>query len=187
MTNALKLFRKIQLIVSIIIFILVFFVCYYVTGFNITDIQLSRWGVTQPVGWIWNSCLCLLGVSCSYNITQYFRHNIQLKYIGIFNILFTIQCINIMFLGLVVAGNWVHNIVAYIYFFTLPLTIYLLAFFNRRHMLVRDWMTHIILSSSMMLFPLVTLFMFDGKAISEIIHTIFFMAWNIYLLKEKTT
>jgi hypothetical protein len=185
MTKALNLFRKIQLIFSIVVFILVFFVCYHVTGFNITDIQLSRWGVTPPVNWMWNGCLILLGISCFYNIHQYLQYNIQLQFRQTFKILFTLQCVNIILLGLIVAGNITHNIIAYIYFFTLPLTIYMLAFFNRNYMLVREWIIHIVLSSSMMFFPLITLFMFDGKAISETIHIIFFIIWNFFLLKEK--
>jgi hypothetical protein len=32
--------------------------------------------------------------------------------------------------------------------------------------------------------PLITLFLFSGKAISETIHIGFFIIWNIYILKE---
>lgn len=184
MRKRVQAFRKIQMLISITVFLLVFCVCYFTTGFNITEIQLSKWGITDRVAWLWNSCLVLLGISCFNNIYHYILSHPRFIFKWYFILAFLFQCINIIFLGLVVAGNLSHNVVAYIYFFTLPLTIYLLAVLNKDKMRVKEWITHIALSSLMVALPLITLFLFKGKAISETIHTGFFIIWNIYILKE---
>ena len=185
MKEKLQAFRKIQMLFSIIVFLFVFIICYFTTGFNITEIQLSRWGITQQVGWLWNSCLVLLGISCFHNIYHYLQQHPHLEFKKWFTLAFLFQGINIVFLGLVVAGNLAHSIVAYTYFFTLPLTIYLLAALNRKRMKVSEWLTHTILSSLMIVLPLSTLFIFNGKAISETLHTMFFIMWNLYILDEN--
>lgn len=184
MRKKIQAFRKIQMLISITVFLFVFCICYYTTGFSITEIQLSKWGITEKVAWLWNSCLVLLGISCFNNIYHYIKSHPRFLFKEYFITAFLFQCINIIFLGLVVAGNISHNVVAYIYFFTLPFTIYMLAVFNKDKMRVKEWITHIILSSSMVTVPLITLFMFNGKAISETIHTVIFIAWNLYILKD---
>mgnify|MGYP006331893067 FL=1 len=64
MKQTLQFFRKFQMVFSIIVFFIVFFICYFTTGFSITEIQLSKWGTTEQVSWLWNSCLVMLGMSC---------------------------------------------------------------------------------------------------------------------------
>jgi hypothetical protein len=179
-----RIFRSIQLCISIIIFLCVFSICYFTTDFNITEIQLSKWGITENVALIWNSCLVLLGFSCFNNIYLYIKSHPRFKFKNYFIPAFLFQCVNIIFLGIVVSGNISHDVVAYIYFFTLPFTIYLFAVLNKDVMRVKEWIMHIALSSLMVALPLMTLFMFSGKAIPEIIHTGFFITWNLYILKE---
>ena len=186
MKQTLQFFRKFQMVFSIIVFFIVFFICYFTTGFSITEIQLSKWGITEQVSWLWNSCLVMLGMSCFFNIYHYIKLHSHLNFKKQFLYLFLFQCINIMFLGLVVSGSILHNIVAYIYFFTLPLSIYLFAFLNKNRMLFNEWIKHTILSSLMMGLPLITFFIFPGKAISEILHSLIFIIWNIYILKDNT-
>jgi hypothetical protein len=184
MRKKIQAFRKIQMLISIVVFLLVFFVCYFITGFSITEIQLSEWGITEKVGWLWNSCLVLLAISCFHNVYHYIMPHPRFIFKQYFLPAFLFQCVNIAFLGLVVSGNILHDIVAYIYFFTLPFTIYAFAVLNKDKMRAVEWIIHIALSSMMIGLPLITLFLFSGKAISETIHIGFFIIWNIYILKE---
>ena len=174
MTTLLKIFRHIQLITSITIFVLVFIICYKTTGFAITDIQLSHWGIVKKIGWLWNGCLVLLGISCYFNIYHYLQQHPHLNYKPLFKHLFLFQCVNISFLGFVTSGNLSHDIVAFTYFFTLPLVIFSMAALNRYRIIFNEWLVHTILSSCMMVFPLITLFLFKGMAISETLHSFFF-------------
>lgn len=64
--------------------------------------------------------------------------------------------------------------------------LYLFAFLNKNRMLFNEWIKHTILSSLMMGLPLITFFIFPGKAISEILHSLIFIIWNIYILKDNT-
>lgn len=185
MKNSLRLFRRIQMLFSIAVFLFVFIICYLTTGFNITEIQLSRWGVTHQVGWLWNGCLIILGMSCYFNISQYIKLHPHLQFKKYFKAAFMFQCLCISLLGVFVAGNIIHGILAYTYFFTLPLMINLMAMFNRNRITVREWLIHTVLSSLMILVPLSTLFIFSGKAISETLHSMFFIMWNLYLLEEN--
>ena len=170
---------------STITFLFVFIICYLTTGFNITEIQLSRWGITHQVGWLWNGCLIILGMSCYFNISQYLKLHPHLQFKNYFKYAFLFQCVCISLLGVFVAGNIIHGILAYTYFFTLPLTINLMAMFNRNRITVREWLIHTIISSLMIVLPLSTLFIFSGKAISETLHSMFFIMWNLYLLEEN--
>lgn len=178
-----KIYRVLQLSIAVILFIATFFICWYITKFNLTEIQLSKWGVIDSTSWIWNSTLLLLAVSCFYNIYHYIDIH-EFKYKTMFISLFAFECINIAILGLIPAGNFIHMLVAYIYFFTTPLLIFIFAFLNRMFLTYQEWYIHAILSSFMMIYPLITLKLFSGHAISETIHSVIFIIWNAYLLKK---
>ena len=185
MKKSLLLLRRVQLSLSVAIFGAVFLICYKTTGFHITDIPLSRWGITQKVGWLWNSCLVLLGASCYFNIYHYLQSHPHLQFKRYFTLAFFFQCINICLLGIFVSGYLIHGIVAYTYFFTLPFTIYLLAALNRKRVKFSEWVFHTVLSVCMITIPLIALLSFKGKAIAESTHSLAFIIWNAYLLKEN--
>lgn len=185
MSPSLKLFRKLQLTTSVILFFLVFLICYKVTGFDLTTIPLSRWGITKGVDWLWNSCLVVLATSCFFNIYHYIKYHPQLCFKKYFRITFLVQCASIVVIALVVSGNIIHSIVAYFYFFMTPLAIFLLAAVNRCRLTFLEWLTHTSLSVFMIVLPLIALFTFHGKAIAETIHSVLFIVWNAYLLKEN--
>ena len=172
MRKKIQAFRKAQMLISIIVFLVVFCICYFTTGFDITEIQLSKWGITKEVAWLWNSCLILLGVSCFNSIYYFIKSHPRFLFKKYFILAFLFQCINIVLLGLIVSGNFLHDVVAYIYFFTLPFTIYVFAVLNKSKMRAKEWVIHIILSSSMVAVPLVSLFLFKGMAIAETLHKI---------------
>lgn len=185
MKNTLRLFRKVQMFVSATLFVLIFFICYKVTGFKITEIPLSQWGVTHSVSWLWNGCLIILGMSCFFNMQQYLQLHPHLEYKTQFTYAFLFQCVSMSLLGVFVKGLIIHNILAYTYFFSVPLTIFLLAALNRIRLTVNEWLVNTILSTTMIVFPLTALFIFSGKGIAESLHSILFLIWNIYILKEN--
>ena len=185
MRKSLKFFRKIQMIVSAVLFVLIFVICYKVTGFKITEIPLSQWGVTSSVSWLWNSCLFVLGISCYFNIHQYLELHPRLSFKKEFKYAFLFQCACMSLLGVFVKGIMLHNILAYVYFFTMPLSIFLLAALNRKGLTFDEWLVNTVLSACMIVVPLTTLFIFRGKAIAESSHSILFLIWNLYILKEN--
>ena len=171
--------------VSASLFVLVSIICYKVTGFKITEIPLSQWGVTHSVSWLWNGYLIILGMSCFFNIQQYLIHHPHLQYRKQFTCVFLLQCISMSLLGVFVKGHLIHNILAYTYFFSVPLTIFLLTSLNRIRLTANEWLVNTILSTTMIVFPLTALFIFSGKGIAEILHSLLFLIWNIYILKEN--
>ena len=171
--------------VSATLFVLIFLICYKVTGFKITEIPLSQWGVTHSVSWLWNNCLFILGMSCYFNIHQYLELHPHLSFKKHFKYVFLFQCVSMSLLGVFVKGQIIHNILAYTYFFSIPLTIFLLAALNRARLTLDEWIVNTILSAAMIAFPLTALFIFSGKGIAESLHSILFLIWNIYILKEN--
>lgn len=185
MIKPLSLLRRVQLLVSISLFIIVFFICYKTTGFELTEIPLSQWGITHNVSWLWNGCLFILGLSCYFNIYHYLQLHPHLQFKKQFIYVFLYQCLSISLIGVFVSGNILHGILAYTYFFTLPLTIFLLAGFNRKRLVIKEWLFHTAVSVLMVILPLSTLFYFNGKAIAETSHSVLFLVWNVYLLREN--
>lgn len=184
MKKSLRLFRRMQMITSAVLFLIIFAICYKVTKFKITEIPLSQWGVTNSVSWLWNGCLFCLGISCYFNIHQYLQSHPHLQFKAHFKYAFLVQCVSMSLLGIFVKGQLIHNILAYSYFFGIPLIIFLLAALNRKRLTFNDWLTNTVLSSFMIVIPLATLFIFKGKAIAEFSHSILFLVWNLYILKE---
>lgn len=178
----LKTFRRLQLASSVAVFLFVFVFCYKTTGFNLTEIPLSKWGVTKGVSWIWNMCLILVGVSCYFNIFHYLNVHPHLEFKKQFKIVFLIECMSICLVGVFPSGNILHGIFAYAYFFTLPFFIFMLATLNRIRITVSEWLTHTAISSVMVIIPLISFLTFTGKAIAETIHSTIFIVWNFYLL-----
>ena len=59
-----RLIRRSQTFISIMLFFGVFFFSWNVTGFELTEIQLSKWGETgSVVESVWNGVVCLLSIS----------------------------------------------------------------------------------------------------------------------------
>lgn len=185
MKQALSILRKAQLMVSVSLFAFVFAVCYKTTGFKLTEIPLSKWGITEGVDWAWNLTLVILGLSCYFNIYQYLYHHPHLHFKKPFVWIFLYQCLSISLIGIFVSGYLLHGILAYTYFFTLPLTIFSLAAFNRERLTLKEWLFHTVISVLMIVLPLSALFTFTGKAIAETSHSILFLIWNVYILKEN--
>jgi hypothetical protein len=78
-----------------------------------------------------------------------------------------------------------HNIPAYFYFFTYPLTIFITAFLNRGDLLYKEWYFHLMASIVMIIIPLLFINFFSGLAIPEITHSIIVSVWNIIITFKK--
>lgn len=177
--------RRIQTIVSIIIFIAVFLFCWHATNFNIFVIQLSYWGVAIKSSIYWNVTVMLLAISLFFNVDYYVKNHIRMIDKNIIRIVFASVFSALFITGLVNMHYYIHNITAVYYFFVLPLVIYLMAYFNRKTIQYKEWLGHIIFSTCMILVPLLFIHIFKGMAISEILHSVIVMLWSIWILKKE--
>jgi hypothetical membrane protein len=179
-----QLFRRFQTTASIVLFIGVFFLCWYVTQFKLTDIQLSFWGVDKKLGWIWNSCVALLSVSIFINVYYFIRQHKRLlfKYNNFSYITFFLTSLFLFLTGVIDMSHAIHSVTAWLYVFAYPLAIFLFAHLNRKHLQYKEWQTHTIFSIAMVVLPLLVLKFFPGMAIPEIIHTIMVIGWNVWIL-----
>jgi|SaaInlV_100m_DNA_2_1039680.scaffolds.fasta_scaffold21615_2 hypothetical membrane protein len=182
-----RFIRRSQTFISIMLFFGVFLFCWDITGFELTEIQLSKWGETGSiVERIWNGVICLLSISIFLNTHFYIKHNKRIKYKNVSHIMFSFVSFVLFMVGFFnVDYYFLHNFGAYLYFFTFPFFIFLFAHIHRKSLKYQDWIHHMILSICMMVFPLIFLSFFNGMAISEIAHTIFVVLWNFKIAFKR--
>ena len=63
----LQKFRRLQTITSVVLFFVVFTFFYLTTNFNLTEIQLSNWGVVKGSGWVFNLMLMFFSITIFIN------------------------------------------------------------------------------------------------------------------------
>jgi hypothetical membrane protein len=169
-----------QTFVSVFLFFSVFVFCWYVTGFEITKIELSKWGESGKIGMIWNSILVLLASSIFLNNFLYIKHSNRIKYKNISYVIFGFVSLFLLLVGLFnVNYPIIHNTFAWLYFFTYPLIIFIFTHINRKSLKYREWIGNLLISVGMIVFPLISILVFSGAAISEIIHILFVIFWNL--------
>lgn len=178
--------RHLQLIATVFVFILVGLLCWDITGFDITKIQLSEWGVDSDTWWMWNGTLVLTAITILFNVSYWIYKHKRLRYKPIFYGLFTFMSICLILVSIFPTGykQHMHDIPAFTYFFAYPLTIFVMGAVNRDNIRYNEWLKHLFLSITMMTLPLIFIKTFDGMAISEILHTVVVMIWNLTLLKK---
>lgn len=176
-----KLIRRTQTIVSVLSFIFIFLFFWEATNFELTEIQLSVWGGSNVEhGWLWNSVITILGISTFINSYFFIEHHQRMKYKILPHILFGFVSLNLIIVGLFsLEYRLIHNLAAYIYFFAYPLSIFIMAYINRKYLLYKEWVTHLIYSILMIIIPLGFMNMFNGMAISETLHSIIVVVWNL--------
>ena len=180
----LKQFRKIQMILSSLLFIGIFSFFYATTNFKITHIQLSYWGVDNPYAWLWNSLLVLLSFSMLFNIYSYLDAHPRLQFRTVYKCIFFGVCFSLFLTGMLPMNHPWHYTVAWAYFFSFPIGIMSLAYFNSQNFLIREWRMHLIASASLVIVPSICVFIFKGMAMGEITHSSLILLWNLYLLKN---
>ena len=178
-------FRIIQTLISVALFIGVFFFCWNITKFDILNIQLSYFGVNSEYAQVWNSCIALLAISTFYNVFYFIRDHKRLIFKPFITLAFSLVGLFLFFTGAIDMTHTIaHNALAYLYFFAYPLAIFLLAHLNRKHLQYKEWKTHTIFSICMVILPLLTIKLFPGMAITEIIHSVIVIVWNLWILSE---
>ena len=72
--------RKLQTVISILLFFVVFAFCWGMTDFDINEIQLSTWGSeSSPITYtVWNSVIVLLSVSIFVNVFYFIKKHMIL-------------------------------------------------------------------------------------------------------------
>lgn len=181
-SDLVRIIRRTQTIISIILFFIVLGFCWEVTGLDVKSIQLSHWGGSNmEYGWLWNSIVILLSVSIFFNNILFIKKHTRLKKKNVPYILFSFVAISLFFVGTFSLDyGLLHDIPAWFYFFTYPLSIFVMAYLNRDSLLYKEWFTHLIFSITMILLPLMFISFFDGLAVSEIAHSIIVSVWNIH-------
>lgn len=181
-----KKLRRIQTISSVIIFAVIFLSCWYVTKFNITEIQLSYWGVeNNKLSPFWNITLMILAISMFFNVRHYIKEHKRMIYKGTIYFVFSTVFLSLFLTGMVTMDYKLHNMVAFYYFFVYPFSIFLLSHFNRKTIQYREWLGHLCFSIAMIISPLLFIYFFKGMAISEAIHSAVVLSWSLWILKHE--
>jgi len=178
--------RRSQTYISILAFLAVFFVCWKFTHLDITQIQLSNWGKSGWIGKLWNTAICGFAISIFANSALYLKSASRLRYKNAFYALFALLSASLFMVGFFNIDHMaIHNVSAGLYFFFYPLTIFMLAYFNRKCMHYSEWLAMMLLSASMAAFPMMLMAVFKGKAIAEIAHTALAIVYNIKIARHE--
>lgn len=181
-----RMIRRSQTYISILSFVVVFFFCWKFARLDITQIQLSNWGKSGWIGTVWNTAVCGFAISIAANSFLYLRSATRLKYRKAFYALFGLLSACLFFVGFFnIDYRLIHNVSAGLYFFFYPLTIFALAYFNRKRLSYSDWLHKVILSVSMCVFPVMLMYAFKGMAIAEIAHTLLAIIYNIKIARHE--
>lgn len=178
--DLIKIIRRLQTSVSVILFALVFVFCWHVTDFEIKDIQLSKWGESGITAPIWNGIVCLLAISIFINSYLYIKHTNRIKKKKVSYMMFGFVSFCLFLVGLFnVNYTLIHNLAAWLYFFSYPLVIFSFTFIHKTDLKYKDWVKDVFISVSMIIFPLIFIRLFDGLAIAETVHILFVIIWNL--------
>lgn len=185
--NLVNIIRRLQTVISIVLFFVIFFFCWTVTDFKIMEIQLSHWGrESVSVSPLWNSIIMLLSISTWFNTIIYIRDNDRIKNKKVPYLIFSFLAACLFVVGFFsVDYSFIHNLAAYLYFFVHPLAIFLLAYLNRSTLPYKEWFDHLIISVIMVIIPLIFISMFKGMAVTETIHSIIVCYWNLIVAFKK--
>lgn len=175
-------FKKIHATTSLIIFtFLVTYCLMSLPEFNLSDISLSRFGISEGTYLVWNIGLFILGVvlylSVMRNVYLYHKDKIINKRL---TVLFAVSTVMLLFTAIVDMRFSIHNILAILYFVGYTLSIFLFGY----KLLESDFrmgMTSICVAIASMIVPILSLFVFPGLAIPEIVHTLFIFLWDLTL------
>lgn len=175
-----NMIRRFQTVIAIILFFAVFILCWKTTNFQITDIQLSEWGKSGFIGYLWNTAVCGLAISTLVNSYTYIRKNNRVRWKWLSYSMFGFVSMALFATGFFNL-NWgiVHIWSAWIYFFMYPLVIFIHTHLNRKTLHYIDWWDGILISIGMITVPLLFFSLFAGLAIPETIHIIFVIIWNL--------
>lgn len=181
-SNLVRLIRRTQTTISIILFFVVLIFCWKTTGLELKEIQMSFWGSEHlRFGWLWNSIIILLSMSILVNNILFVKKHVRLRKKNIPYFMFSFVALCLLMVGIFnLEYGLLHDLPAWLYFFVYPFSIFVMAYLNRNYLLYREWFTHLIFSIIMIVVPLSFITMFEGLAIPEILHSIIVSIWNVY-------
>jgi hypothetical membrane protein len=177
-----NLIRKTQTIVSILLFFIISLFCWKTTGLEVKEIQISHWGAKDMTySWLWNGVIILLSISILFNNILFIKQHHRLKNKTIPYILFSFVGLNLFLVGVFnIEYGILHDLPAWVYFFSYPLSVFIMAYLNRGSLLYREWFIHLIFSIVMIVLPISVMSLFEGLAIPEIVHSSIVSLWNIH-------
>lgn len=186
-SDLVSIIRRTQTIISILLFFVVMFFCWKVTDLELNKIQISYWGDPKmKYGWLWNSIIVLLSISIFINNIFFIKKHTRLGKKTIPYICFSIVALSLFLLGIFHIGyDNLHDIPAWTYFFIYPLSIFIMAYLNRKTLLYREWFTHLIFSVVMIILPLMSITISQGLGIAEIVHSVIVSVWNIHVAFKR--
>ncbi len=181
-SDLVRLIRRTQTIVSVTLFLFTMLFCWQATGLELSKIQLSYWGASDmKYGWLWNSIIVLLSISIAINNILFVKRHSRLKHKTIPYILFSSVSFCLLLVGLFnLEYDLLHDIPAWVYFFLYPLSIFVMAYLNRKILNYKEWFTHLIFSIIMIVTPLMCLTITEGFGLAEIVHSLVVISWNIH-------
>lgn len=175
--------RKIQTVLSCAFFLAILSYCIAYSKHELTQVQLSYWGVEEIIGLIWNSTLMIMAISMHYNLAQFLLKKRMYKAKALYWC-FSFVYFTLFISGLVTMEYKIHTVAAYLYFFSYPFSIFLLYWFNRSKMSLYERRGHLLFIFAMILTPIILLFPFKGMAISEIGHSLVVVMWSLWILRD---
>ena len=89
--NLVNIIRKSQTVIAIILFFAVFSFCWWKTGFYLSNIQLSIWGKSGLLGYLWNTIICTLAISTWINSIFYIKKSNRIKLKWLSYIMFSFE------------------------------------------------------------------------------------------------
>tara|TARA_A100001037_G_scaffold218541_1_gene196451 strand:+ start:5549 stop:6127 length:579 start_codon:yes stop_codon:yes gene_type:complete len=181
--------RKFQLSFATFIFLFILVYCWTITDYQITEIQLSKFGVHNDVKHWWNISMVLIAHFILRNVSTFLDENQRIKHGRIWKQFFGLGCLGLAIVGIVPmdpVGFDLHDLAAWGYFFLFPLTILSMAFFERKNIQHSEFLNHVILAALMAVLPSILFDIFHGLAIPELLHSSIVLYWNLYIfLKYK--
>ena len=118
------------------------------------------------------------------NISSFLEENQRIKYGRIWRQVFGLSCLGLAIVGIVPMESGtldIHDIAAWSYFFMFPLTILLMAFFERKNIQHGEFLHHVITAAIMAILPSIIYDLFKGAAVAEVSHSLIVLYWNAYI------
>jgi len=185
--DLIDIIRKTQTAISILLFFIISLFCWEINGLALKEIQISHWGSNDvSYGWLWNGIIILLSITIFFNNFLFVKSHVRLKNKKIPYILFSFVSLNLFAVGVFnVEWGVLHDLPAWVYFFSYPLSIFTMAYLNRTSLLYKEWFVHLVFSSLMIIIPLSLTTFFNGLAIPEIVHSSIVSIWNIHIAFKR--
>ena len=188
MNDRISKIRKIHSVVSILLFVVLICFCDYTCKeLKLSQISLSKFGIDENIGYIWNSSLFILSIllyiDAIKNVNKFFHKN---KYKKVLKTLFAFSNICLLLTAVINMNYNIHNITAFLYFLGYSISIYIFGHQTMKEDL-RIGALSVGVSLCSVFFPALIFYMHKTLAIPEIIHCVFIFVWILFMSFETET